>query len=202
MSPVSSILAILLPILQPSFLVSSFTLSIHLDFGWPHPQLQPGFVHSIFLGNSLPPIRTTWPVHRSPLDFITMTNLYLVDCKACFWWSIENHFFGRPSLILNTVPNETSRDTNSTWIWCLSVRASLHMRREEKPTRCHWILYCTYNMLNMFRALLCPSSGVREYTGLFISSSGISELDCATTKTDTAERSISISREFLQVFLY
>ena len=28
------------------------------------------------------------------------------------------------------------------------------------------------------------------YTGLFISHSGISELDCATTKTDTAERSI------------
>ena len=38
------------------------------------------------------------------------------------------------------------------------------------------------------------------YTGLFISPSGISELDCATTKTDTAERSISIGREFLQVF--
>ena len=37
-------------------------------------------------------------------------------------------------------------------------------------------------------------------TGLFISSSGISELDCATTKTDTAERSISISRESLQAF--
>jgi len=31
-----------------------------------------------------------------------------------------------------------------------------------------------------------------ESTGLFISLSGISELDCATTKTDTAERSISI----------
>ena len=30
------------------------------------------------------------------------------------------------------------------------------------------------------------------YTELFISPSGISELDCATTKTDTAERSISI----------
>ena len=38
------------------------------------------------------------------------------------------------------------------------------------------------------------------YTGLFISPSGIFELDCATTKTDTAERSISISRESLQVF--
>ena len=39
-------------------------------------------------------------------------------------------------------------------------------------------------------------------TGLFISSSGNSELDCATTKTDTAERSISIGREFLQFFFF
>jgi len=39
-----------------------------------------------------------------------------------------------------------------------------------------------------------------EYTGLFISPSGISELDCATTKTDTAERSILIGRESLKVF--
>ena len=38
------------------------------------------------------------------------------------------------------------------------------------------------------------------YTGLFISPSGISELDCATTKRDTAERSISIGRESIQVF--
>ena len=37
-------------------------------------------------------------------------------------------------------------------------------------------------------------------TGLLVSPSGISELDCATTKTDTAERSISIGRESLQVF--
>ena len=40
------------------------------------------------------------------------------------------------------------------------------------------------------------------YTGLFISPSGISEIDCATTKTDTAERSISIGRESLKFFLY
>ena len=38
-------------------------------------------------------------------------------------------------------------------------------------------------------------------TGLFINPSGISELDCATTKIDTAERSISIGRESLQIFL-
>ena len=36
---------------------------------------------------------------------------------------------------------------------------------------------------------------VAVYTGLFISPSGTSEIDCATTKTDTAESSISIGRE-------
>ena len=38
-----------------------------------------------------------------------------------------------------------------------------------------------------------------QSTGLIISPSGISELECATTTTDTAERSISIGRESLQV---
>ena len=41
---------------------------------------------------------------------------------------------------------------------------------------------------------------MRGNTGLFISPSGTSELDCATTKKDTAERSISIRRESLKVF--
>jgi len=40
----------------------------------------------------------------------------------------------------------------------------------------------------------------KNSTGLFVSPSGISELDCATTKTDTAERSISIDTESLPVF--
>ena len=52
--------------------------------------------------------------------------------------------------------------------WRLFVRASLHMRREEKPTKCHWMVYCTYNMLNMFRGLLCPSSGARDYMCVII----------------------------------
>ena len=43
---------------------------------------------------------------------------------------------------------------------------------------------------------------VHLYTGLFISPSGTSELDCATTKTDTAERSISIGRKSLKVFFF
>ena len=41
---------------------------------------------------------------------------------------------------------------------------------------------------------------MQRYTGLFVSPSGTSELDCATTKTDTTERSISIGRESLKVF--
>ena len=43
---------------------------------------------------------------------------------------------------------------------------------------------------------------INKYTGLFISPSGTSELDCATTKTDTAERSISIGRESHKVFFF
>jgi len=39
------------------------------------------------------------------------------------------------------------------------------------------------------------AKSIRRSTGLFTSPSGTSELDCATTKTDTAERSISIGRE-------
>ena len=38
------------------------------------------------------------------------------------------------------------------------------------------------------------------YTGLFVSPSRISEIDCATTKTDMTARSISIGRESIQVF--
>jgi hypothetical protein len=32
-------------------------------------------------------------------------------------------------------------------------------RGEEKPTRCHSMIYCSCELLYMFRALICPSSG-------------------------------------------
>jgi len=57
--------------LQPSFLVFSSTPSIHLDFSQPCRHWPPGFVHSIFLGNSFSSIRT-WPAHLVLLDFITL----------------------------------------------------------------------------------------------------------------------------------
>ena len=58
---------------------------------------------------------------------------------------------------------------------------------------CGVIVSCNYLVLIVFKRRY-------YYTALFISPSGISELDCATTKTDTAERSVSIGRESLQVF--
>jgi hypothetical protein len=39
------------------------------------------------------------------------------------------------------------------------------IRREKKLTRCYTMVYWTYNPLNMFRALLCPSSAARDYRG-------------------------------------
>ena len=48
--------------------------------------------------------------------------------------------------------------------------------------------------------IICQFCSFYLCIGLFVSPSGISELDCATTKTDTAERSISTGRESLQFF--
>ena len=59
-------------------------------------------------------------------------------------------------------------------------------------------LDCVHNYIILYYIILYYI--ILLYTELFISPSGISELDCATTKTDTAERSISIGTESLQVF--
>jgi len=48
--------------------------------------------------------------------------------------------------------------------WHVKLTTHLHLRKEQKPTWCYWMLYCTYNLLNMFRPLICPSSGARDYT--------------------------------------
>ena len=54
-----------------------------------------------------------------------------------------------------------------------------------------------FSVLGFFLNL---SGRYRDNTGLFISPSGTSELDCATTKKERTERSISIGRESLKVF--
>ena len=70
---------------------------------------------------------------------------------------------------------------------------------------CSQSLYRLSNPAHQNYILLHINASARSctccsYTGLFISPSGIYELDCATTKRDTAERNISIGRESLQFF--
>ena len=47
------------------------------------------------------------------------------------------------------------------------VANAVYYAQRRKPTRCHCMLYYTYETLNMFRALLCPSSGARDYMYLY-----------------------------------
>jgi hypothetical protein len=37
------------------------------------------------------------------------------------------------------------------------------INEEEEQTRCYFVFHYTYDRLNMFRAALCPSSGVQDY---------------------------------------
>jgi hypothetical protein len=61
---------------------------------------------------------------------------------------------------------------------------------------------CQYGYSHYFVSCkLFKHTNSGKYTGWFVSPSGTSELCCTTTKTDTAERSISIGREYLQFFL-
>jgi len=56
--------------------------------------------------------------------------------------------------------------------------------------------------LEKLRVGLSRRNLIHAYTGLFIRPSGTSELDCATTKKDRAERSISTGTESLKVFFF
>ena len=81
-------------------------------------------------------------------------------------WQLHcNHEFSCPENLFCSV--EFTENINKIFSWCVFVRASLRICREEKPTRCHWMVYCTYNILSMFQALLCPS-GARDYMCVII----------------------------------
>ena len=68
-------------------------------------------------------------------------------------------------------------------IFYFSVTVSVLATTRDRPTNSDFHYTYIYNWFTT------------SPTGLFISPSGISELDCATTKTDTAERSISTERD-------
>ena len=64
------------------------------------------------------------------------------------------------------------------------------MRREEKPTRCHCMLYCIYDTLNMFRALLCPSSGALD-SMYAIASYGVQCLAAGCRRSGAGQQAIA-----------
>ena len=72
------------------------------------------------------------------------------------------------------------------------------MRRKEKPTRCHSVLYCTYDTLNMFRALLCPSSGARDYMCV-ITAYGVQCLVTGCRGSGAEQQAVSPRRGMLHV---
>ena len=105
-----------------------------------------------------------------PVQFIP-SGLYLNICKLLIFLLVRHPYSGITSTIC-LVPRPVPPLQTATTCQC----RSLHL-------------------------LSCAITHSLHYTtGLFISPSGNSEIDCATTKTDTAERSISIGRESLQVF--
>jgi len=81
----------------------------------------------------------------------------------------------------------------------IPVMAPLNMRREKKPTRCHWMVYCTYSMLKMFRALLCPSSGARDYTCMcVVTAYGVQCLVAGCRGSDKGQKAMRPGRGMLQ----
>jgi hypothetical protein len=44
---------------------------------------------------------------------------------------------------------------------CIGL-CSVVINEEEEPARCYSVFYYSYEMLNMFRAALCPSSGSHD----------------------------------------
>ena len=71
------------------------------------------------------------------------------------------HEVQQPSFWTHTLLPLCSMRIGEDWV---TSKTQLTLGRAEKPTRHHCMLYCTYDMLKMFGALLCPSSGALEYT--------------------------------------
>ena len=94
--------------------------------------------------------------------------------------------------------NPGLRDFEASLQYSLTL-SHTHIRSNTRA--CDYSTMWALNCVTSYCGIVSFFCSVHERsTGLFISPSGISELDCATTKTDTAERSISIGRESLQVF--
>ena len=83
------------------------------------------------------------------------------------------------------------------------IRRAIPIHQQNSWLLLHYIKTTIYTEDNNgYSSLQIRRHGTVINTGLFISPSGTSELDCATTKKDRAERSISIGTESLKGFFF
>jgi hypothetical protein len=185
--------------------ISSYNTNLqkhHLD----NIKSQKHTISCIFICVELPWIWRVWTgmtwIHHSILKHISYTmhynNLFYSIMYKTFYLVQEIIFLNMYKTEYNYSVQQLYTDSN-----CCNTKASEdRLHNNLNPILCNstdsnqfLILHATVP-----RYILWNSKCEYKYTGLFISSSGISEINCATTKTDTAERSISIGRESLKVF--
>ena len=116
-----------------------------------------------------------------------------VTCPQCVKAYLSKTFLKLSCNISVVIDILNAESTQYLWLPPLHCSPLRHYR-----TTCNGVILEKLTIAQLVKKF--PSLMEPENTGLFISPSGISELDCATTKTGTAERNISIGRESLQVF--
>ena len=128
------------------------------------------------------------------------------DCSSKRWECLRKHVVNEstPRLMLTAMIHDIRlQDETSTKI-AIKLKYTFEVLNSEFCFMCRQLhdipIHTTEGGQACQRTGHVGNTCNSIYTGLFISPSGISELDCATTKTDTAERSISIGRESLQIF--
>ena len=173
---------------------------------------------------ALNPLLVYWWMQLSAVCHYSNTLVGYRPTPPC---SSKSYLFSLLRDLGDTIPSCLQQDTHITTLFCMKVFISAHttIHTHISPLFTHpadvyscllddnpWLKNIPYNFYPDSSLLcLCTESGSArteqalklviwlKNTGLFISPSGTSELDCATTKTCTAERSISIGTESLKV---
>ena len=148
--------------------------------------INPSSYYILFVTNSFCPLLEQFLTNKTFLVHIHNNFFRFLGRSALRLWYLGLKKTSLQSQVIIKVSNT----------WCVFVRASLHMRREEKPTRCRWKIYCTYNMLNMFRTLQCPSSGARDYM-FVITASGVRCLAAGCWGSDAGQQAVRPERGML-----
>ena len=175
--------------------MAACTPSIHAFLGRPLFLLSRGILSIINFGILYSNILLTWPYHCS-LFFSTMSVMsrkHWYVLKRLTDWLVQRLIDWLTDCLTSVDRSWNSKAGSNKSPSLDLVRPFFAVQHPLSPTFPLKLLLILGFSIPSCALEMCHM----KYTGLFISPSGISELDCATTKTDTAERSISIGRESL-----